>query len=76
MPEGVSPLVSAAPGLALGIALVFAAAIPLGGGAAARAIDIIGLAMLLALGVLVRHHTERGAAGRDAVVQPPGTPSR
>jgi len=36
----------------------------------------VGGAMLLALGVLVRHHTERAAAGRDAVAQPPGTPSR
>src|SRR5215472_10887523 len=36
----------------------------------------VGGAMLLALGVLVHHHFERGAAGRDAVAQPPGTPSR
>ena len=36
----------------------------------------VGDAMLLALGVLVRHHTERAATGRDAVAQPPGTPSR
>jgi formate hydrogenlyase subunit 4 len=50
IPEGVSPLVFATPGLVLGIAVVFAAAIPVSGGAAAKAIDIIGLAMLLALG--------------------------
>jgi len=36
----------------------------------------IVIVMLLALGVLVRHHAEQGAAGRDAVAQPPGTPSR
>ena len=53
MPEGASPLVSATPGLALGIALVFAAAIPLSGGTAANTVDIIGLAMLLALGRFV-----------------------
>lgn len=53
IPEGVSPLVSATPGLALGIALVFAAAIPLSAGAPAKTIDIIGLAMLLALGRFV-----------------------
>jgi membrane-associated phospholipid phosphatase len=33
----------------------------------------VGGAMLLALGVLVHHHNERGATGRDAVAQPPGT---
>jgi formate hydrogenlyase subunit 4 len=53
MPEGVSPLVAAAPGLMLGIAVVFAAAIPLSAGGPAKAIDIIGLAMLLALGRFV-----------------------
>lgn len=52
MAEGVTPIVSIAPGLALGIALVFAAALPLSGGAP-TAIDIIGLAMLLALGRFV-----------------------
>jgi membrane-associated phospholipid phosphatase len=36
----------------------------------------VGGATLLALGMLVRHHAEQGAAGRDAVAQPPGTPSR
>lgn len=36
----------------------------------------VGGAVLLALGVLVHHHAERAAAGRDAAAQPPGTPSR
>ncbi len=36
----------------------------------------VGGVILLALGVLLRHRTERAANGRDAVAQPPGTPSR
>jgi len=70
MPNGVSPLVSVAPGLSLGIALVFAAAIPMSGGAPAKAIDIIGLAMLLALGrfvlVLAALDTRSSFAGMAA----------
>lgn len=70
MPEGVSPLVSAAPGLVLGVAVVFAAAIPLSGEAPAKAIDIIALAMLLALGrfvvVLAALDTRSAFAGMAA----------
>lgn len=36
----------------------------------------VGGVILLALGVLLRHHTERAVNGRGAVAQPPGTPSR
>lgn len=53
MPQGVSPLAAIAPGLALGIAVVFAAAISFGSRAPANTIDIVGLAMLLALGRFV-----------------------
>lgn len=83
MPNGISPLVSLAPGLSLGIALVFAAATPVSGGLPERTIDIVGLAMLLALGrfvlVLAALDTRSSFAGMAAsreiafssVVEPP-----
>ncbi len=53
LPEGASMLAIIAPGVVLGVALTFAAAIPLAAPAAASVIDIVALVFLLALGRFV-----------------------
>jgi formate hydrogenlyase subunit 4 len=50
LPPGASPVARVAPGLALGVALTFAAALPVVPGAAATFVDVIALAFVLALG--------------------------
>jgi formate hydrogenlyase subunit 4 len=50
LPEGTSVLTVIAPGIALGVALTFAAALPFIAGGAAGAIDVVALVFLLALG--------------------------
>lgn len=53
LPEGASLVTIIAPGLALGVALTFAAAIPVAGRAAGSIVDIVALAFLLGLGRFV-----------------------
>jgi formate hydrogenlyase subunit 4 len=68
--EGMSPLATLAPGLVLGIAVVFAAAIQFWGNPLNSFVDIIALAMLLALGrfvlVLVALDSRSAFAGMAA----------
>ncbi len=68
--EEMSPLATLAPGLALGIAVVFAAAIQFWGNPLNNFVDIIALAMLLALGrfvlVLVALDSRSAFAGMAA----------
>jgi formate hydrogenlyase subunit 4 len=70
LPEGVSPLALIVPGTTLGIAVTFAAAIPLAHTIASSLVDVVALAMLLALGrfltTLVALDTRSGFAGMAA----------
>ena len=53
LPEGTSIITICAPGLSLGVALTFAAALPLAGPTAISIVDIVALAFLLGLGRFV-----------------------
>ena len=53
LPRGASPIATCAPGLALGVALTFAAALPEAPGSAATLVDVVALALVLALGRFV-----------------------
>jgi formate hydrogenlyase subunit 4 len=70
LPEGVSVLALIAPGVALGVAATFAAVLPLVHTFASSLIDVVALAMLLALGrfvtTLVALDTRSGFAGMAA----------
>ena len=71
VPEGVSPVVGAAPGIAFGVALTFAAALPwIAPGALERWVDVVALAFLLGLGrfalTLAALDTRSGFAGMAA----------
>ena len=70
LPEGVSALSVIAPGVALGVAVVFAAALPLWSQRASTFVDVIVLALLLALGrfvlVLAALDSRSGFAGMAA----------
>jgi formate hydrogenlyase subunit 4 len=70
LPDGVSVLALIAPGLVFGVATTFAAAIPLANTFASNLVDVVSLAMLLALGrfvtALVALDTRSGFAGMAA----------
>ncbi len=70
LPDGVSVLALLAPGVALGVAATFAAALPLAHSFSSSLIDVVALAMLLALGrfvtTLVALDTRSGFAGMAA----------
>jgi len=70
LPEGISVLALIAPGVALGIAATFAAVLPFANTYSSRLIDVVALAMLLALGrfltTLVALDTRSGFAGMAA----------
>lgn len=53
LPEGASVLTTLAPGIVLGVALTFAAAVPIAAAGALAAIDVIALVFLLAVGRFV-----------------------
>ena len=70
LPDGVSVLAVVAPGVAFGVAATFAAALPLAHTFVSSLIDVVALAMLLALGrfvtTLVALDTRSGFAGMAA----------
>lgn len=70
LPDGISVLALIAPGVALGVAATFAAVLPLAHTFASSLIDVVALAMLLALGrfvtTLVALDTRSGFAGMAA----------
>jgi formate hydrogenlyase subunit 4 len=70
LPDSVSVLALIAPGVALGVAATFAAAIPLANTFASNIVDVVALAMLLTLGrfvtALVALDTRSGFAGMAA----------